>query len=170
MSLSKSKLLDAGPAAESATTKTIDATVTEIRDNAAKATAGFAASQTRMKEGVEKVMKTAEEVVAFNQGNVEAMVKSGQIWANGMQDISKHFANAAQASMEESIAAFKALPGAKSLKDALELQASFARSTMEKSVAESNKLTDASLKLTERALAPITARVTVAVETFAKTT
>ncbi len=169
MSMNKSKLLEAAPVSGSATSKTIDATVTEIKDNAAKATAGVAASQTRMKEGVEKVMKTAEQVAAFNQGNVEAMVKSGQIWASGMQDISKHFASAAQASMADGIAAFKALTGVKSLKDALELQASFARSTMEKSVAESNKLTDASMKLTERALAPITARVTVAVETFGKT-
>jgi hypothetical protein len=39
---------------------------------------------------------------------------------------------------------------------------------MEKSMTESGKLTDASMKLTEQAMAPITARVTVAVEKFAK--
>jgi hypothetical protein len=54
------------------------------------------------------------------------------------------------------------------LKDAIELQTSFARSALENTMAESGKLTDASIKLTEQTLAPITARVTVAVEKFAK--
>jgi hypothetical protein len=57
----------------------------------------------------------------------------------------------------------------KSLKDAFDLQASLARSTMEKTLAESGKLTDASMKLTEQTLAPLTARVSLAVEKFAKT-
>ena len=57
----------------------------------------------------------------------------------------------------------------KSLKDAIDLQASLTRTTIEKALAEFGKLTDASFKLTEQALAPITARVTLAVEKFAKT-
>ena len=85
-----------------------------------------------------------------------------------MQDIGKQMAASAQASFEETVATFKALSSVKSLKDAFELQASFARSTMEKTLAESGRLTDASLKLTEQALAPITARVSMAVEKFAK--
>jgi hypothetical protein len=56
----------------------------------------------------------------------------------------------------------------KSLKDAFDLQANLARSTMEKTLAESGKLTDASMKLTEQTLAPITARMSMAVEKFAK--
>jgi phasin family protein len=155
-------------AAKTETPKIIETTVTDIKEGVAKATAGFEATQTKMKEGVEKAMKTAEELVAFNQGNIEALVKASQIWATGMQDLSKHLAAAAQASLDESMSALKALTGAKSLKDAFELQSSFARAAMEKSLAESGKLTDASFKLTEQALAPITARVTVAVEKFAK--
>ena len=145
-----------------------EATVTNIKEGVAKATAGFEATQSKMKEGVEKAMKTAEELVAFNQGNIEALVKASQIWAAGIQDLSKHLAAAAQASMDESMAAMKALSGVKSLKDAFELQSGFARAALEKSLSESGKLTDASFKLTEQALAPITARVTVAVEKFAK--
>ena len=141
---------------------------TTLKEGVAKATAGLEATQAKVKEGVEKAMKTAEELVAFNQGNIEAIVKSSQIWATGMQDLSKHIAAAAQASMDESMSAFKALTSVKSLKDAFELQSSFARAALEKSLAEFGKLTDASFKLTEQALAPITARVNVAVEKFAK--
>jgi hypothetical protein len=61
------------------------------------------------------------------------------------------------------------MTSAKSLKDAFELQAGLARSTMEKTMSESGKLTDASMKLTEQTLAPLTARVSLAMEKFAKT-
>ncbi|HEY0184102.1 MAG TPA: phasin family protein [Rhodopila sp.] len=164
----KAKIVEVTPATTEATSKTIDATVSDLKEGVAKATAGFEATQAKMKEGVEKAMKTAEELVAFNQGNLEAIVKSSQIWATGVQDLSKHVAAAAKASLDDSMSAFKALTSAKSLKDAFELQASFARAALEKSLAESGKLTDASFKLTEQALAPITARVTVAVEKLAK--
>ena len=80
-----------------------------------------------MKEGMEKAMKTAEEFVTFSQGNLDAFVKSGQIWAAGMQDISSRSRPTAQASFEETLSTFRALTGVKSLKDAVDLQASLAR-------------------------------------------
>jgi len=117
---------------------------------------------------MEKPMKTAEEFVAFSQGNVEAVVKSGQIWAAGVQDLSKQVAATAQASLEETLSTFRAMAGVRSVKDAIDLQTSFARSTFEKTMAESGRLTDATMKLAEQAIAPLTARVTLAVESFAK--
>lgn len=146
----------------------IEATVSTLKENAARAAAGFTETQVKMKEGMDKAMKTAEELVAFGQGNLEAVMKSGQIWTSGMQDLSRQVAASAQASLEETMSTFKALSGVKSLKDAMDLQASLARSTVEKTFAESGRLTDASFKLAEQALAPITARVTLAVEKFAK--
>jgi phasin family protein len=145
-----------------------DATVGNIQEGVAKATSGIEQTQTKMKEGVEKAMKTAEELVAFSQGNMEAFLRSGQIWAAGVQDISKQFAATAQASIEETVSTFKALSSVKSLKDAIDLQSNLARSAIEKTLSESGRLTDASFKLTEQTLAPITARVTLAVEKFAK--
>lgn len=143
-------------------------TITNLKDGMAQATVGFEKTQAKMKENVEKAMKTAEEFVAFGQGNLEAVMKSGQILAAGMQDLQKQIAASAQASFEEGVATFKAIATAKSLKDAFELQTSLARGAVEKTLAESGKLTDASLKLTEQVLAPLTARVTMAVEKFAK--
>ena len=143
-------------------------TVSGLKTGMAKAAAGIEQTQAKMKEGVEKAMKTAEEFVTFGQGNLEAFVKSGQIWAAGVQDLQKQMAATAQASFEETVATFKAMASSKSLKDAFDLQTSVARGAIEKTLAESGKMTDASLKLTEQALAPITARVTLAVEKFSK--
>lgn len=149
--------------------KGIDQTVETLKDGMAKAAAGFEKTQAKVKEGMEKAMKTAEEMVSFGQGNVEAFVKAGQIWTAGVQDLQKQAAATAQASLAETMAAVKALTAVKSLKDALELQTGFARAAIEKSLAESSKLTDASVKLSEQAFAPISARMTLAVETFTKT-
>ena len=154
--------------ASASATKGIDQTVAALKDGVAQATAGFEKTQAKVKEGVEKAIRTAEEVAQFNQGNIEAFVKSGQIWAAGVQDISKQIAASSQASFEEAVSTFKALTSVKSLKEALELQAKLARSSVEKAVADTSRLTDASIKLTEQVLAPLTARVTLAVEKFAK--
>jgi phasin family protein len=154
MTASKSKIVEMTTAAESAASKSVEAAVE--------------AGVSPLKQGVGKAMKTAEALVAFSHANMEAVMKSSQIWVSGVQDLSRHMAAAAQASLDDGMSAFKALSGVKSVKDAFELQSSFARSALEKSVAESGKLTDASFKLTEQALAPIAARVTVAVEKFGK--
>lgn len=148
--------------------KGFELTVSGLKDDMTRATVGFVNTQEKVKEGMEKAMKTAEELMAFSQGNLEAMVRSGQIWASGMQDLGKQMAATAQASFDETMSTFKALTSAKSLKDAFDLQATLARTTLEKTLAESGKLTDASMKLTEQTLAPLTARVTLAMEKFAK--
>ena len=145
-----------------------ESTVSGLKDGATRAASGLADTQAKMKEGMEKAMKTAEELVTFSQGNLEAMVKSGQIWAAGVQDIGRQIAATAQASFDETLSAFKAITSAKSLKDAFDLQANLARATLEKTVSESGKLTDASMKLTEQAMAPLTARFSIAVEKFGK--
>jgi phasin family protein len=119
-------------------------------------------------QGMKTMMKSTEDLVAFGQANMEAFVKSSQIWSAGVQELTKQFATTAKASFEESMTTFKAITTAKSVKEAMDLQSTFAKSALEKAMAESNKLTDASIKLTEQTLAPITARVTMAVETFGK--
>jgi len=72
------------------------------------------------------------------------------------------------ASYEESLATFKALSAAKSVQEAIDLQSTLGQAAIVKAAAETKKLIDASIKLTEQALAPLTTRVTVAVEGFAK--
>ncbi|MDD2877642.1 MAG: phasin family protein [Acidiphilium sp.] len=141
-------------------------TLATMKDGMENATKGFESQQVKMKEGMAKAMKKTEEMVAFSQGNIEAFMKAGQIFATGMQGLSKNFMSSTQSSVEETVAMTKAIAGVKSIKEAIDLQSGFARSMMEKMVAESSKMTDASMKLTEQAIAPLTARMTLAVEKF----
>ncbi len=135
---------------------------------AAKPVAAIKPTNPTLTQGMKTMMKSTEDFVAFGQANLEAFVKSGQIWSAGMQELTKQIATSAKASFDESVSTFKAISTAKSVKEAMDLQSTFAKATLEKAMAESNKLTDASIKLTEQTLAPITARVTMAVESFGK--
>src|SRR3984957_12691882 len=72
-----------------AASKGFETTVSGLKDGMSEAVAGFTETQAKVKQGMEKAMKTAEELVAFSQGNVEAMVRSSQIWTAGLQEISK---------------------------------------------------------------------------------
>jgi phasin family protein len=160
---------NAAAATTDATAKGFDKTLAAMKDGMEKATKGIETSQMKMKESVEKAMKTAEEMMAFGQGNLEAMMKSTQIYAAGFQDISKHLAAHSKATLEESVHFTKTLMGIKSVKEAVDLQSSFAKTSIEKAVAETSKITDATVKLAEEAIAPLTARMTLAVEKFGKT-
>jgi phasin family protein len=133
---------------------------------AAGPVAGLEQTQAKVKANMDKAIKATEELVAFSQGNLEAFLRAGQIWAAGVQDLSKAVAATAQAQLDETLATVKALAGVKSFKEAVELQTTLARTSVEKVVTEAGKLTDASLKLTEQTLAPLTARVSLAVEKF----
>lgn len=113
-------------------------------------------------------MKTPEEFMSFGQANVDAMVKSSQILAAGVQDMSKQFATAAQASLEEAMANFRTLGAVKSVKEAIEVQTSLARSTIEKTLAQTGQIADQSFRLAEQAIAPISGRLAIATESFTK--
>ena len=130
--------------------KGFDKSLQAVREGIEKATKGLETSQLKLKEGVEKAVKTSEEILSFSQGNMEAIIKASQIYAAGLQDISKHFAASSKSSFEESVAFTKSLMGVKSVKEAVDLQTGFAKSSIEKAVSESNKLADATVKLTEQ--------------------
>lgn len=159
---------ETAPAAAEAAKQCFAAAVEAVKDGVTGAVAGIGKTQAEVKANMDKAMKTAEELVSFGQGNVEAFIKSGQVWTAGVQDLSKSIAATAQAQLEQTMATWKALAGVKSLKEAMDLQASLARSSVETAMAESGKLTDASMKLAEQTFAPITARVTLAVEKFGR--
>jgi phasin family protein len=156
------------PAANAAPAGPFERTVAALKDSAAGAVAGHDSTQEKVKNTMEKAVKSAEELVSFSQGNFEAMMQAGQIWAAGVQDLHKTFAATAQAQVEAAMGTFKALSSVKSLKEAMDLQSSLARASVETAVSETGKITDASMKLAEQAIAPIAARMTLAVEKFGR--
>jgi phasin family protein len=139
-----------------------------LRETTIDATPALKAANDTMTQGLNTVINSTQDFVAAGKANLEAVTASGKIWAAGVQDLTKQFAATVQASYADSVANFKALTAAKSLRDVIALQGDFSKAAIAKVVAETTKVTEASIKLTEQALAPLQARVAVAVEGFAK--
>jgi hypothetical protein len=143
----------------------------------AKAFVEDGANQARMamEKGMEQVTKTAEgffkaaeEAAEFGRGNIEAVTKSAQLFAVGFQDIGKQVFAVTQALTDHALESAKALAAVKSLKEAADIQSAFAKASLERSMSEAAKLQEATFKLAETVYAPITARMTLAAEKFAK--
>ena len=112
--------------------------------------------------------KHIRDFTAFGSANLEAATASGKIWAAGVTDLTNQVAGSAKSSFEDSIATFRALTGVKSVKEALDIQGSYGKAAFANVMAASKNLTEASIKLTEQAMAPLTARLAVAVESLSK--
>jgi phasin family protein len=156
--------------------KLVNEAVAEI---APKARRTFEASAAEAQVTVEKTMdqatktteglfKAAEEAAEFSRGNLEAMAKATQVYVAGVQDLSKQTFALVQGLADHTVAGAKALTTVKSLKEATEIQTSYTRAALEKSFAETAKLQEAALKLAEASFAPLSARMTLAVEKFGK--
>ena len=63
--------------------------------------------------GLHTATMNVDELVSLGQGNFEALLKAGQIWATGLQDLATQVAATAQTSLGETLAVFTALSSAK---------------------------------------------------------
>jgi phasin family protein len=177
--------------AMSATTETKVADVKKLVGQAAQAPSAVAATaaavarkpvleipaqaRVQMEKNMEQVnkaaegfFKAAEEAAEFGRGNVEAVTKATQVYVAGVQDLGRQTMAFVQGLTDQALEGAKALSTVKSLKEATDIQATFARSAFERSFAETAKLQEAALKLAEQSFAPISARVTLAVEKLAR--
>ncbi len=144
----------------------IDRTMSGLKDGVASATVGLEQAQATMRDGMQKAMKTAEAMFAFTQGNMEAVTRSSQILATGMQDLGQTVAATARASVDDTMNTFKALAAVKSVREAMELQTTLFRAIVERAASQTSQMTDSGMKLSEQAMAPITARLSLAAEKF----
>lgn len=109
-----------------------------------------------------------EDAFSFGQANVEAVFAAGSILSQGLQDIGQAVAALARESLEETAALSQQMLTARSLKDAVDLQASLFRSGFGRLLAEGPRLTDLSVRLAELAFKPINARITASMDVLAK--
>lgn len=112
--------------------------------------------------------RVAEDAADFSRGNVEALTHAGQAYMTGLQELSRHLLASMQSMAEQALETGRALGSVKSLKEATDLQTTYARTAFERALAEQGKLQAAMVKLTETAFAPLTARMTLAMEKATK--
>lgn len=162
---SAKKLTDAaGLAVENVVAASQDAMENAMKTHTQTYEKGFAT----MKVRIDEAMQRYDDMTTFSKETMEALVASGNATAKGVETLTTEVLNFSKASMEESIAATKAMMGAKTLQEMFDLQANFARSSFDKAMSQSTRIGEMATKTAQDAFEPLTGRVNVAVEKFVR--
>lgn len=120
------------------------------------------------KKSMDDAMKALDEAAVFAKGNVEAVMASSQAATKGMETLAKAATDYTKTSVTEAQATFKSLTAAKTAKDFFEIQNASMKKSYDSFVSESSKMSEMMLKMMTDAFEPLSSRMAVAVETFAK--
>ena len=124
----------------------------------ATADINFNAGADAFKAGFDKAIAGYDSVVGYGKDTAEALIKSATVAGKGAETLHGEIYAYAKQSMEESIAAGKAILGAKSVHEAIELQTGFAKSAFENYVAELTKFNQLFTATAKDSFAPLQAR------------
>lgn len=111
-----------------------------------------------MKNGFETVTKGLEQFSAFGKGSVEAYMQAATVFAKTLERVNGEVFNFSKQQMEDGVAAFKAVAGAKSVHEAWEVQSDFAKSALDAYVAQATKINDLFMDAAKQAVEPLNAR------------
>ena len=137
-------------------------------DYTAKAKEVAADVQTRAKAAYDKGAEMTQDVVEFQKGNFEALVESGKILANGMQDMGRTYVEEAKSAAETVQGDVKKFAAIKSPTELFQLQGEIARRNFDAMVSTTSKNTEAMVKLANEAFAPLSSRFSLAAEKVRK--
>lgn len=125
-----------------------------------------AASNVAFKEGVEKSLAALNDLNAHSKKNLEAIVASATASAKGAEALGAQAMAFSKTVFDKQVAAAKALSGAKSVQEVVELQTNFAKTALETYMAEFAKMSETVSASVKESMKPLNERVTAAVEKF----
>ncbi|RDD62831.1 phasin family protein [Ferruginivarius sediminum] len=122
----------------------------------------------QIEKGSSAMFKGYGEATMLNKANIDAVVKASTIATKGFESLSRELVDFTQKQIETNVETTKKLFGAKTLQEFFDLQADFARQNFDRLLAESAKVTEMSVKVTNDALQPIQAQTNAAAEKVMK--
>jgi len=141
---------------------------TKTKDFTETVKTAFAGAQAKAKEGYAKGSELVSEAVEFTKGNVEAVVESGKILAEGTKKLGETYVAEAKGAYETVNADLKSMSAVKSPVELVKLQGEIATRNFEQAIALTKKNSEAWMKLATEAFAPLQGRFTLAVEKVKK--
>jgi len=112
-----------------------------------------------LKTGLEKTLKGYEAVLGYSKDTAEVAMKSATVAGKGVEAINSEIYSFSKQSIEDAVAATKAVMGSKSVHEAFEFQTDFAKSAFEAYVAELTKISELATSATKESFAPFKGRV-----------
>lgn len=128
----------------------------------------MADAQDKAKAAYDKGVAAFGDYNDFSKGNVEAIVESGKILATGLKEMGGVLVQEGKAAFETVTADVKELAAIKSPADLFKFQGELLRRNFDAAVAFGSKQTEAVIKLAGDAAAPLSTRVSLAVEKVKK--
>jgi phasin family protein len=118
----------------------------------------FGDANERGQDLAKRGQRVAEEITDIARANVEAIVEAGRVAAEGARSLSQEALAKSRNSVEQTADAIRTFAEAKSPTEYLQLQSDFARSSFDRVVAETSKLTESWVKLAGEAMQPLSNR------------
>ena len=112
-----------------------------------------------LKSGLEKALKGYDAFVGYNKDTAEAVMKSATTAGKGIESINSEIYSYSKQSIEDGVAATKAVLGSKSVHEAFEFQTDYAKSAFEAYVAELSKISELATSAAKETYAPFKGRV-----------
>src|SRR5215467_12766325 len=117
-----------------------------------------------LKVSFEKAVKNYDQFMGYDKDTVEAYVKSANAAGKGAETLHNEIYAYSKQSIEDTIAATKALMGSKSVHEAFELQTDFAKTAFDAYVGEMTKITELFTATAKEAFEPLQGRYQAWVE------
>ncbi|TVQ58918.1 MAG: phasin family protein [Rhodobacteraceae bacterium] len=121
-------------------------------------------AQKTLTANIEKASKSFEDVAAFGQETVDAMIKAQNLTAKAVEEINAEVIAFSKKTLEETVAHAKDLASAQTVTDFIEKQAGFAKTALDSMVKQSTKMNEMMMAAAKDAMAPVTARMNAAAD------
>jgi phasin family protein len=132
--------------------------------NAAPFQAVFGDAGQRGQDMARRSQQVAQEMADIARANVEAMVEATRLAAEGARSIGQDAVARTRDGAEQAADAIRSLAEAKSPTEFVQLQSELARTSFDRMVAESSRLTESMVKLAGKAFQPLSNRATANAE------
>ena len=107
-----------------------------------------------------------DQIVAFGKENTDAIVKCSSLAVKGLEELTKAYTTFANQSIEQTVAAVKALSAVKSPTEFQSVYSNLAKSNLESLVAEGRKIQELANTIVTTSVAPLNARIQAVAGTF----
>ena len=133
--------------------------------------------ESKMQNAAEQIEKAnrelatrVEEAASFNSNNLDAAVQAVNVVAEGIKDVNQTICNSIQQALQTAMSTGKAMMGVKNLRDLMEIQTNYIKSSFDTVMADTTKISEIAVRCSSQAAEPISARVTEVVEKVSKVT
>ena len=118
----------------------------------------------RRKKDVTSFFRHFTNLHPSEQEGVDAFVKAGEVLTKGTESLGKAYFDFVQVSAEASFETSKAMMAAKTVKDFVDIQSDFARTSFDNILSESTRFSEMSVKVAIEAVDPLKAQLNTGFE------